>query len=102
VSNVIRFFELVGQSSDLRHASKGELQNALKYAQIDPALHSAIINRDAVQIHALLDSQNRIYCSVFPTEVPRKKPGKAPAKKPRKTPPKKPAKKAAKARSKAR
>jgi len=95
VSNVIRFFELVGQSSDLRNAKKSELKEALKSAQIDPALHPAIINRDAVEIHALLDPQGRIYCSVFPTRVPKKKPARKPAKKPRKPPAKKAAKKSA-------
>lgn len=93
MSNVIRFFEVVGQSPELRHAKRGELKDALKRAQIDSTLQSAILDRDIVEMHALLDTQNRIYCSVFPVKVPEKKPTKAPPKKPGKAPAKKPAKK---------
>jgi tetratricopeptide (TPR) repeat protein len=93
MSNVIRFFEVVGQNPELRHAKRGELKDALKRAQIDSTLQSAILDRDIVEMHALLDTQNRIYCSVFPVKVPEKKPTKAPPKKPSKAPAKKPAKK---------
>lgn len=93
MSNVIRFFEIVGQNPELRHAKRGELKDALKQAQIEPSLRTAILDRDMVEIHALLDTKNRIYCSVFPVKVPEKKPSKAPPKKPGKGPAEKPAKK---------
>jgi hypothetical protein len=89
MSNVIRFFEIVGQNPELRHARRGELKDALNQAQIEPSLRTAILDRDMVEIHALLDTENRIYCSVFPVKVPEKKPSKAPTKKPAKKPAKK-------------
>ena len=94
MSNVIRFFEIVGQNPELRHAKRGELKDALKHAQIDKSLRTAILDRDMVEIHALLDTKNRIYCSVFPVKVPVKVPEKKPTKAPPKKPARKPAKKA--------
>jgi hypothetical protein len=98
MSNVIEFFELVGRDANLRHAKPWELRAALKHAQVDQSLRAAILGRGLVRLHALLDADNRIYCSVFRPEVPRpgKAPGKAPAKPPAKKPGKTPAKKAAK------
>jgi hypothetical protein len=95
MSNVIRFFELVGQDANLRHAKQAELIAAMKHARVDPSLQSAILGRSAVRLHALLDAENRIYCSVFKPTVPVPKPPvkKPPAKKPGKAPAKKPAKK---------
>jgi hypothetical protein len=94
MSNVIKFLESVGQDSLLRHANRVELEMALDRAAIEPALRSAILDRDMLEINSLLDTQNRIYCSVFPVKVPQKKPTKAPPKKPGKAPARKPAKKA--------
>ena len=94
MSNVIRFLENVGQDSQLRHAKRDELEQALDHAAVGPALRAAILDRDMLEINSLLDTQNRIYCSVFPVKVPQKKPAKAPPKKPGKAPAKKPAKKA--------
>jgi len=60
MSNVIRFFEFVGQNPELRHAKRGELKEALRHSQLEPSLRTAILDRDVVEIHALLDTQNRI------------------------------------------
>jgi hypothetical protein len=94
MSNVIRFLESVGQDSQLRHAKRDELEDALDDAALGPSLRAAILDRDMPQINSLLDTQNRIYCSVFPVKVPQKKPTEAPPKKPGKAPARKPAKKA--------
>jgi hypothetical protein len=102
MSNVIKFFELVGQDANLRHAKQAELIAAMKHAQVDPSLQSAILGRSVVRLHALLDAENRIYCSVFKPTVPeRKQPPKPPVKKPGKAPAKKPAKAQAKKATKA-
>jgi hypothetical protein len=92
MSNVVGFFAKVGSDSNYRRAGKSELKAALEGSSIDATLRSAILNRDLVRMRALLDADNKIYCSVFPVKVPTKQPEKKPVK----TPPKKPGKAPAK------
>src|SRR5882757_4690768 len=66
MSNVISFLESVGQDAALRHATKEELELALNKAQIDPALQTAILEKDQRQIEALLGAASNVCCGVFP------------------------------------
>jgi len=86
MSNVVGFFEKVGSDSNYRRARKSELKAALEGSSIDSALRSAILNQDLVRMRALLDADNKIYCSVFPVKVPQKQPEKKPARAPRVAP----------------
>ncbi len=66
MSNVISFLESVGQDAALRHATKEELELALSKAQIDPALQTAILDKDQRQIEALLGAATNVCCGVLP------------------------------------
>ena len=66
MSDVICFLESVGRNSELRHATKDELERALKDAQIDQSLHAVILGSDKQQLEALTGCNSTVCCGVFP------------------------------------
>jgi hypothetical protein len=65
MSNVIDFFERMGQDAQLRHASQSEVELALAREQIDPELQAAILAKDRQKLEALLDGGS-VCCALFP------------------------------------
>jgi hypothetical protein len=65
MSNVIDFLERLGKDAHLRHASDGELEQALIGAQIDPAVREAILLRDQRQLEALLGATTNVCCVIY-------------------------------------
>jgi hypothetical protein len=64
MSNVIDLLERLGQDAQLRHASDGELEQALIRAQVDPAVRDAILMRDQRQLEALLGANANVCCMI--------------------------------------
>lgn len=67
MSNVIDFLERMGQDAQLRHASRSEVELALKEARIDPELQAAILAKDQSHLELLL-RQEPLYCLLFPAK----------------------------------
>lgn len=90
MSSIIGFLEKVGRDATLRHAANGQLLAAMQRDRIAPALQTAILSQDRLEIESMLGARDKMYCATFPVK-PTKKPAK-PTKKPVKKPVKKPAK----------
>jgi len=54
MSDVIDFLERMGQDAQLRHASQGDVEQALVDAQIEPPLRAAILAKDSAQLQTML------------------------------------------------
>ena len=67
MSNVIDFLERMGQDAQLRHASRGEVELALKDAQIDSEIQVAILAKDQSRLEELLGSVN-VCCMLEPSK----------------------------------
>lgn len=65
MSNVIDFLERMGRDAWLRHASQGDVEQALVRAQIDPELQEAILAKDQRRLELLLGACN-VCCSQEP------------------------------------
>jgi hypothetical protein len=65
MSNVIRFLERLGTDAQLRHASDGELEQAMIGAQIDPAIRDALLRRDQRRLEELLGANANVCCMIF-------------------------------------
>jgi len=89
VSNVISFLESVGRDAALRHLDSGQLESAMRRAEVAPEVRAAILGRDRASLDSLLEVREKLYC-VLMTPEPKKAPAKQPTKKPKKAPPKKP------------
>ncbi|WP_266170904.1 hypothetical protein [Dyella subtropica] len=55
MSDVIEFLEKIGQDATLRHASPEDMELAMRDAQIDAPLSSAMLARDASELQTLLN-----------------------------------------------
>jgi hypothetical protein len=64
VSNIIDFLERLGQDAELRLATSGELEEALKGAGIEPALRSAILGKNQQLLEILLGASSNVCCLV--------------------------------------
>ena len=64
MSNVIDFLERFGQDADLRYASDGVMDEALRRAGIDPAVRLAILDKDQPALEALLGADTNVCCMV--------------------------------------
>jgi hypothetical protein len=65
VSNVIDFLERFGHDAELRYASGGMLEEALRGAGIDPALRAAILGQDRQALEALLGAPPIVCCMIW-------------------------------------
>src|SRR5258708_6787803 len=68
MSNVIDFLEKWGQDSQLRHATSGELEQALLGAGIEPAERAAILDADRCTLESLLGARSRVVCAILAPE----------------------------------
>lgn len=66
MSDVISFFELVGQDAGLHDAAVSELEIALAQTDISAELKSAILERDHRLITQLLGGRSNVCCGLFP------------------------------------
>ena len=64
MSNVIDLLERLGKDAQLRHASDGELEQAMIRAQIDPAVRAAILLRDQRRLEELLGADANVCCMI--------------------------------------
>jgi hypothetical protein len=64
VLNLIDFLERCGQDAELRHASAEVVEEALRAIGIEPALRTAILNKDQRALEALLGADTNVCCMV--------------------------------------
>ncbi len=62
--HLIDFLERCGQDADLRHASADVVDEALRGIGIDPALRTAILNKDQRTLEALLGVRTNVCCMI--------------------------------------
>lgn len=65
MSNIIRFLEKMGSEAHWHDASPDELETALADAEVEAPMRQAILNKDSVQLQALLQ-QPRFVSTVIP------------------------------------
>lgn len=68
MSNVIDFIERMGQDAQLRYATTAEVEEALKDADIEPALRSAVLSDGPSRLEALLGAPAIVCSMVRPSE----------------------------------
>ena len=64
MTDVIEFLDQLGRDARLRHAAPADLEQALAAAGIEPALRSALLAEDALQLGAMLGAQPNICCLI--------------------------------------
>lgn len=67
MSNVIEFLAQMGQTANLRYATRSELARALDACRIAPAARSALLAGDRPRIEALLGAEPNVCCMIYPT-----------------------------------
>ncbi|NYE29583.1 hypothetical protein HDE78_002549 [Rhodanobacter sp. K2T2] len=89
MTDVIDFLEKMGQDAQWRHASQGEVEQALTRAEIAPALQTAILANDSARLETLLGQPS--FCGYYlpgkedeeegdeDKETPSREPDEAPA-----------------------
>ncbi len=69
--NAIEFLERLGRDADLRHATRGQVDAALRAAGIEPAVRMAILNAESLQLEHLLGANKIVCCGVYAPETER-------------------------------
>jgi hypothetical protein len=64
VSNVIDFLERFGQDAELRYASDADVEAALREAGLDPAVRTAIVDKDQGALERLLGADTNVCCLI--------------------------------------
>ena len=64
MSNVIDFLEQFGRDAGLRHASGEEAEAALRLAGIEPAMRTAIMDKDQSALEQLLGADTNVCCLI--------------------------------------
>jgi len=64
MSNVIDLLEKLGSDPDLRHASAAVLEQALREANVDPAIREALLTRNQQRLEALLGASANVCCMI--------------------------------------
>jgi hypothetical protein len=67
MSNIIRFLEKLGSEAQWGDVTTDNLELALVDAQVENTLHSAVLNKDALQLQMLMQQKTHI-CMVEPAE----------------------------------
>lgn len=67
VPDIIDFLETLGQDAQLRYASRDEVGFALAGAEIEPALQAAILDKNGLELQALL-GQDPFCCLISPAK----------------------------------
>lgn len=70
MSNVVDFLEKLGENAELRYISGGKLEQALSEAQIDPALHAALLNAEPRELASLLGASANVCSMIRPADEP--------------------------------
>lgn len=91
MSNIIGFLETAGRDATMRHASREELLQRMREADIGSKYQDAMLQPQRAALNALLGAREVMFCPNTGIKPPKKVPAKAP---PKKAPAKKPAKKA--------
>jgi hypothetical protein len=65
MSNVIDFIEKLGQDAQLRYATRTEVEQAMRGAQIDPEIRAAILCHDQPRLEALLGANTNVCCMIY-------------------------------------
>jgi len=68
MSNLIEFLERLGQDSDLRRATGGELQVAMERAGIEPATSAALIGSDRQRLEMQTGAVTNVCCLIHAAE----------------------------------
>ena len=68
MSNVIDFLEMIGQDSNMRHASRSDMAAAMANMQIAPEVQAALLSKDPQQLEAALGASN-VCCMMLPATV---------------------------------
>ncbi len=68
MSNAIEFLERLGRDAHLRHASAELLGTASSNAAIDPALLTAIVDKDLQTLQSLLGADTDVCCLIYAPE----------------------------------
>ena len=68
MSNVIDFLEQMGRDARLRYAASDEIRSNFVSAQIDPALHAALLGGDSKRLEALLGARTDMCPIIFPVQ----------------------------------
>jgi hypothetical protein len=69
--NAIEFLERLGRDADLRYATRGQVDTALRAAGIEPAVRMAILNAESLQLEHLLGANKIVCCGVYAPETER-------------------------------
>ena len=65
MSNVIRFLESLGNASALPGQAAAEYASAVALLDIDEQQRQALLDRNQVELNALLGGRQKVLCSVF-------------------------------------
>jgi len=61
----MEFLVQMGQDAQLRYATNNELEQALRRAQIDPAVREAVLAGDRRRLEALLGATGNTFCGIY-------------------------------------
>lgn len=64
MSKIIDFLEKLGQDAGLRQATDTAMEHAMTRAGIEPALQTAILNKDQYLLESLLGADTNVCCLV--------------------------------------
>jgi hypothetical protein len=66
MSNVISFFECMGQDAALRHANGEDLQIVLASTQLEPQEQAAVLANDQTHLETLIGATRAACCGIMP------------------------------------
>ena len=66
MSNVISFFECMGQDAALRHVAGEDLQVALEHAQLETNEQASILTGDLQTLETLTGASRTVCCGIMP------------------------------------
>lgn len=80
MTDVIEFLERMGRDAQLRHASEGVLEQAMRDAQMSPRARAAVTGGDRAEIEAVIGAESNVCCVVYvpESEEEETQPGAAP------------------------
>ncbi len=67
--NAIEFLERLGRDADLRYATRGQVDTALRAAGIEPAVRMAILNANERELEKLLGASAIVCCGIYAPET---------------------------------